>query len=133
VRETAARVAAQWDIRVNLDTQRPIPPVPHRTAHEVTRMVQESLVNAVRHGAASAIDLTFAADERDLKLTIAYEGRGFDGFSGRQDLASLKEMRAGPRTLKERVAGLNGSLVIDSSENRVQVEIAVPITPSPRC
>jgi two-component system NarL family sensor kinase len=128
VRDTAERVANQWDIRVDLEIQPDIPPVPHRTAHEVTRMVQESLVNAVRHGAATEVRLALTADANELRLAISYEGRGFAGLQGRHDLASLKQMKAGPRTLQERVSALGGSVVIDSHAGGAAVMIAVPIT-----
>lgn len=127
VRDTAMRVASQWDIRVELDIQPGIPAVPQRTAHEVTRMVQESLVNAVRHGGATEVRLAFTVDGNELRLTISYAGRGFAGFQGRHDLASLIRMKAGPRTLKERVSALGGSVVIDSHDGGAAVEIAVPI------
>ena len=55
-------------------------------------MVQESLVNAVRHGAATEVRLAFAAAAHELRLAITYEGRGFAGFRGRHDLASLNRM-----------------------------------------
>jgi signal transduction histidine kinase len=128
VRDTAARVANQWDIRVEFDIQPGVPPVPQRVAHEVMRMVQESLVNAVRHGAATEVRLALAAVAHELRLAISYEGRGFAGFRGRHDLASLNQMKAGPRTLKERVSALGGSVVIESRDDGATVEIAVPIT-----
>ena len=85
-------------------------------------------MNVVRHGAATEVRLAFSAQPRELRLTISYKGRGFAGFQGRHDLASLSEMKAGPRTLKERVSALGGSVVIDSHEGGAVVEIGVPIT-----
>ena len=65
----------------------------------------------------------------DLTLAVSYQGRGFVGFLGRHDLASLNQMKVGPRTLKERVTALGGSLVIDSNDEGARVEIRVPVTP----
>jgi signal transduction histidine kinase len=64
----------------------------------------------------------------ELALAVSYQGRGFGGFHGRHDLASLNRMRVGPRTLKERVAAVKGSLVIESGETGARVEIRVPLT-----
>jgi signal transduction histidine kinase len=128
VRDAAMRVAGQWDVRVQLEVQAGIMAVPRQTAHEVTRMVQESLVNAVRHGGAREVRLSFSASASTLRLAVSYEGRGFPGLDGRHDLALLTEMHAGPRTLKERVTALDGSLVIDSGARGARVEITVPIT-----
>jgi signal transduction histidine kinase len=58
---------------------------------------------------------------------VSYNGRGFAGFSGRHDLASLNRMKVGPRTLKERVSAVRGSLVIESSDTGARVEIRVPL------
>lgn len=127
LREAATRVARQWDIRVHLNLQRDVQPIPQRTAHELTRMVQEALVNAVRHGGASEATVTCIQMGPDLLLSVSYRGRGFTGFQGRHDLASLNRMKVGPRTLKERVSATGGSLVIESDEGGARVEVRIPL------
>jgi signal transduction histidine kinase len=126
VRETANRVGRQWDVRVHLNLQRTPMATPQKIAHELTRMLQEALVNAIRHGGAKDITVTCLTMGSDLALAVSYEGRGFAGFQGRHDLASLNRMRVGPRTLKERVQAVNGSLVIESNETGARVEIRLP-------
>lgn len=128
LRETAARVGRQWDIRVHLNLQRTPSPAPQKVAHEVTRMLQEALVNAIRHGGAREVTVTCIMMGTDLALAVSYQGRGFAGFQGRHDLASLNRMKVGPRTLKERVSGVGGSLEIESGENGARVEIHIPLT-----
>ncbi|MEO5895689.1 MAG: histidine kinase [Vicinamibacterales bacterium] len=131
LREVATRVARQWDVRAHLNLQDDVPPVPQKMSHELTRMVQEALVNAIRHGAAKEITVTCLTMGYDLAIAVSYQGRGFAGFHGRHDLASLNEMKAGPRTLKERVSAVGGSLVIESGEGGARVEIRVPLTSTP--
>jgi len=36
-----------------------MPQIPQKTAHELTRMLQEALVNAIRHGGAREVTVTF--------------------------------------------------------------------------
>jgi signal transduction histidine kinase len=127
LREAATRVARQWDIRTHLNFQKDLPQVPQRMAHEVTRMVQEALVNAVRHGLAKEVTISCIQMGTELALAVSYQGRGFAGFEGRQDLASLDRMKAGPRTLKERVSAAGGSLVIDSGQGGARVEVRLPL------
>ena len=127
LREAATRVARQWDIRVHLNFQRDVQAIRQRTAHELTRMLQEALVNAVRHGAASEATVTCIQIGAELLLSVSYQGRGFAGFEGRHDLESLNRMKVGPRTLKERVSAAGGSLVIESSENGARVEVRLPL------
>ena len=130
LRDVATRVAQQWDVRPHLNLQRGVPPVPQKLAHEITRMVQEALVNAIRHGGAREVTVTCVMLGTELALAVSYQGRGFTGFSGRHDLASLNAMKAGPRTLKERVSALDGSLVIESGDGGARVEIRVKLTPT---
>jgi len=126
VRETAMRVGRQWDVRVHLNVQRTPSLGPQKIAHELTRMLQEALVNAIRHGGAKEVTVTCLTMGTELALAVSYQGRGFAGFQGRRDLASLNQMKVGPRTLKERVAAVQGSLVIESNENGARVEIRIP-------
>ena len=90
-------------------------------------MLQEALVNAIRHGGARELTVTCLAMGADLAVAVSYQGRGFAGFNGRHDLVSLNRMRVGPRTLKERVSAVKGSLVIESGETGARVEIRVPL------
>jgi len=64
----------------------------------------------------------------ELALAVSYQGRGFAGFHGRHDLASLNRMKVGPRTLKERVSAVGGTLEIESGDGGARVEISVPLT-----
>jgi len=50
---------------------------PH-TEHHIRRIVQEALMNAVRHGKASRIEITCAVDSNTVTLTIVDNGWGFD-------------------------------------------------------
>ncbi len=130
VREAALRVARQWDVRVHLNLQPDVPPLSLKLVNEVSRMVQEALVNAIRHGGAREATVTCIASHERLQVAVSHEGRGFASFRGRHDLASLNEMKAGPRTLKERVAALDGSLEIESGDRGSRVEIGIPLTPA---
>jgi signal transduction histidine kinase len=127
LRDAAARVGRQWDVRVHLNLQAGPCLTAQKIAHELTRMLQEALVNAIRHGGAREVTVTCVPMGADIALAVSYQGRGFAGFQGRHDLASLNMMRVGPRTLKERVSAAKGSLAIESTETGARVEITVPI------
>ena len=128
LREVATRLATQWDVRVHLDLAQDAPPMPRRLAHEICQMAQESVVNAIRHGAAKDVRLQWGAGVDRVNLTVAYAGRGFATFHGRHDLESLNRMKAGPRSLKQRVSHLRGALVINSDDDGATVDIAIPLT-----
>lgn len=125
LRDTATQVARQWDIRVHLNLQQTVPPLPRRTAHELARMLREALVNAIRHGQAREATVTCIMMNEELALSVSYRGKGFANLPGRHDLSALTRMKAGPRTLKERVAAVGGELVIESHERGARVEIRI--------
>jgi signal transduction histidine kinase len=126
LREITSRLERQWDVQVQCDVGREVPALSAGLLHELSRMTEEAIVNAVRHGGAREVrvELESTADHR-LRLGVSYRGRGFAGLRGRHDLASLKQHETGPRTLKERVAALGGDLVIESGDSGAKVEILV--------
>jgi signal transduction histidine kinase len=128
LREVATRVATQWDVRVHLELAQDAPPLPRRLAREICRIAQESLVNAIRHGAAKDVRLQWGGGPDRVNLRVAYAGRGFATFKGRHDLESLNRMKAGPLSLKHRVSELRGALIINSDDDGASVDIAIPLT-----
>ena len=128
LREVATRVATQWDVRVHLELAQDAPLLPRRLAREICRIAQESLVNAIRHGAAKDVRLQWGGGADRVNLRVAYAGRGFATFKGRHDLESLNRMKAGPLSLKQRVSELRGALIINSDDDGASVDIAIPLT-----
>lgn len=118
------RFPLEWGLE--LDIAAPLPPVPSRLAPDLCRILNESLSNAARHGGASHAAVAIGAHHDSVEVRITDNGRGF-AFTGRHDLAALERAGAGPRTLKERVRNLGGSLVIDSSPGGASVEVRLPV------
>ena len=126
LREVVTRLERQWEVSIRHDLDRRVPAIPARLVHEISRMTEEAVVNAIRHGGATHVEVGLEpADGASLRLTVSYRGRGFATFQGRHDLGSLRRMATGPRTLMERVATLGGDLVIDSDVSGAKVEITV--------
>jgi signal transduction histidine kinase len=100
--------------------------LPARAAREVSRIVQEALVNIRKHSAAHNVLVRLSASDSSWVLTIDDDGRGF-GFSGRLSQAELDASRAGPVVIKERVRALGGELAIDSRPGKgARLEISIP-------
>jgi two-component system sensor histidine kinase UhpB len=68
----------------------------------IYRLVQESLTNAARHGAARQVWITIATEHAAIRVTVEDDGRG---FSGDGEGMGLKGMR-------ERLAALSGTLAL---------------------
>jgi signal transduction histidine kinase len=89
----------------------------------VFRVVQESLVNVVKHANARTVRLTVHADERDLLATIVDDGMGIDG--DRIDVAQSHGLRG----MRHRIESLGGVLRVRSLGAGVgtEIEFTLPI------
>lgn len=119
------RFPLEWGLEVEVEGADRIDVAP-RLAHELCRIVNESLSNAARHGGASRAVVSARSVDGAVELHISDNGRGF-AFRGRHDLAALERAGHGPRTLKERVRNLSGSLVVDSSSAGAAIEVRIPL------
>ena len=126
VAELVRRIELEWGLRAELRMQGLEEPISETLARDVYHVVREALVNAMRHGEASAVRLQIARGLGDtLAITVADNGRGFP-FEGRYTHHELAQYNLGPRTLLERVISLNGTLAIDSSPSGARLDIAIP-------
>lgn len=125
--ELADRIGREWDLEVDLETCDLEPQAAAGLGHELYLIVREAVVNAVRHGNASRVTIRVEAPAPGrLSVQVADNGRGFP-FRGRFTGEMLRSMGAGPRTLQERVAALDGSLVLESAETGARVEVSLPL------
>jgi signal transduction histidine kinase len=89
-------------------------------SHELYRVVQEALNNALRHAQARRIDVTLARTPTGVRLQVEDDGVGFveggcDGF--------------GIRNMRTRVQDMGGSLLLDSTPG-AGTRLIVDIPPS---
>jgi len=129
--ELCERAERQWRLRVALSVGALSRQLPEALAHGVYRIVQEAFANAARHGQARAVRVDLHTQNDALRLEIADDGCGFP-FRGRHDLAALNAMGEGPRSIKERVAALDGALIIESQSSGARLEIDFPLRPALR-
>jgi signal transduction histidine kinase len=126
VAELVRRTELEWGLRAELRMQGLEGPIPEPLARDVYHVVREALVNAVRHGEASAVRVQITLGEGEtLSITVADNGRGFP-FEGRYSHADLLRANLGPRTLLERIASLQGTIAIESSPAGARLDIAIP-------
>ncbi len=92
--------------------------------HQVLRIMQEAVTNALRHAKPSRVVVTLAgADEGStLVARVADDGVGFDPSA-----RVLRARRLGLTSMQDRAEALGGTLVIDSEAGRgTTVELRVP-------
>lgn len=124
--ELGERIEHQWDLRVELRMGPLEAWIPQALVREIYHIVHEALVNARRHGHASVAHVEIRAQDDQVSITVADNGLGFR-FRGYYDHAALISLKLGPKTLKERIASLGGSLAINSTDSGARLEITLPL------
>lgn len=81
------------------------------TFHAILCIIRELVINAVRHGAATQIDIRGEMTETALKITVRDNGRGFDP----NDRPGPAEGHFGLLGIQERLDRLGGTLGISST------------------
>lgn len=127
--ETVRRIARAWDIHVTLQNSLPAN-LPDDTAHQISRIVQEGVVNAARHGRARNATVQAVAENGLATITIEDNGNGFP-FEGTFTLAELDRLQRGPIVLKRRVSKLGGGMLLHSTRKGARVVILVPLPKEP--
>jgi len=127
--ELRRRVERQSEIKVKMTPPSAADTWRQALLEGVYRIVQEGVLNAARHADPSLISVDFAVDTGEVRLQIIDDGRGFP-FHGTFDLQALNAMNQGPLTLKERVAELQGRLLLRTSETGTELSIELPLAPT---
>jgi signal transduction histidine kinase len=95
-------------------------------ADELVAVVQEALVNASRHAAATRVEVTGRRQGAVFEVVVRDNGVGFDPAAARRGRRGVRTF--GLRYMRERVAGLGGTLAIRSRPGRgTRVVIRVPL------
>jgi signal transduction histidine kinase len=114
LRGLAAVLDRLGEAHVDVDlTGEPEPePSPARD-REVFLILQEALVNAVRHAHAGRVRLTLGAEGGGLRAEVADDGVGFDPEDAR-----ARARRMGLNAMRQRAAALGAELRVESSPGR---------------
>ena len=80
---------------------------------QLFRIAQEAVTNAIRHGRPSRIDINAAYDNRQVALTIADDGCGFDVDASPKSAPDSEHF--GLMTMRERAERVGGALRIESA------------------
>jgi len=112
------------DIAVNCDIvlDDSVAEIPPEISLCTYRILQESLTNVRRHSKAGAVDISIAASEKELKLTVYDDGTGFD-MGGAEDPHGC-----GIEGMQERANLVSGNLSIRTVINQgTRVILTVPL------
>ena len=113
------RIAGGSTAKVYLQVKGTYRPVEHKVEEELLRIGQEAVANAVRHAAATRIDVQLIYEAARVSLRVEDDGRGF------APSANGAQGHYGIRGMQERAVEIDASLVLESAPGegtRVSVE-----------
>lgn len=116
VARTLEQAADHWGIAARFDQSGTIDPLSRLLVLEIQQIVREAVANAVRHGGASEVRLTFARDNGHVHLRLVDNGGGFEAAGD----------EAAPGSIRDRVAGLGGTLRVESRPGETCLSITLP-------
>ena len=108
--EWADRSGLHIDLEINLGDRR----LPHVIETAVFRVLQEAITNVVKHSGGDHVGVVLDADDKEIRLIVEDNGRGFGTAQRPEDLA-LGIGHLGLLGLRERLALAGGSLEVESS------------------
>ena len=126
LRKICRRIQRQWGLPVTLNFTGGRFPGPPEMRNQIYRLVQEGLINIVKHAHASAAQVDRSILDDRVRIVVQDNGCGFP-FRGRFNLAVLNAKRCGPESIKERVASIHDELVLNPSASGSCLEIDLPL------
>jgi signal transduction histidine kinase len=127
--DTVERFQRETGIAARFVSDLEQPDMPQPLCRELTRIVQEGLVNVRKHSKARTAMVRLSANNGRWTLVIEDDGRGFP-FEGRFSQTELDNLGRGPVVIKERVRVIAGELTIESNPGQgARLEITVPQKP----
>lgn len=109
VRKLAQKMADRTGLRLTLEMPDSSLNLPPETEQHLYRIIEESLVNVIRHADASSLTIVLKKKGNDLMLIITDNGVGMDPET------KGDENRFGLRGIRERLQLINGTLEIESA------------------
>ena len=126
LRHLVTRLEGLWGLRVELHLERQDDRSFDTLAYDICFIIQEALVNAARHAAASEVRVAVGRENGKVHVAVTDNGCGFP-FEGDYDHARLDALHLGPVMLKERVKSLGGTLAVRSSPAGACLDIRLPL------
>ncbi|ADP70763.1 multi-sensor signal transduction histidine kinase [Rhodomicrobium vannielii ATCC 17100] len=116
--ETAIRhLVETWGERLNMQFDLRLPSIERRLDPTVEttlyRVVQEAITNIAKHAEATRVAVLLEANEKEVRLIIEDNGRGFS--PGERDQHGAPARRLGLLGIRERLSLVSGTLEVESS------------------
>jgi two-component system sensor histidine kinase UhpB len=119
------RVRSMTGMNIQLDVDADLGPLPPEVELTCFRIVQEAIMNAVKHSGATLLRVRLRRLEGALEITIADDGRGFDVAS--TSARAARGGRIGLLSMRERALLVGGQFDVVSEPGRgTEVRAVLP-------
>ncbi|WP_395376787.1 ATP-binding protein [Marinicella sp. W31] len=119
------RMMQIFPVHIDLQTETPHAIDDDNIKLNVFRIFQEAVLNAIKHGQSTDVEVYLQTSAKELVLNISDDGLGFDAGTQKK---SHTEGGFGFISLHERVALLNGDIQIDSQQRQgCMMRIKLPL------
>jgi len=113
------------DSRISIRFNVPRKRLSDNTAHSILRMIRELVLNAIRHGQATAVKIAGSLDADGLRFSVTDNGAGFDQTS----CPGVLQGHFGLQGVRERLRLLGGTVAFDSAPGRgTRVSAFIPFS-----
>ena len=112
IRKTLEPYISDIDMQIRFNVPRSL--FTDNTAHALMRIIRELVLNAVRHGKATAVKIAGSRDGDTLLFSVRDNGCGFDPTTA----PGIAQGHFGLQGVRERLRLLKGTLTIESSTGR---------------
>ena len=112
----AEHLAAGDTPRIVVQAAADLPPLPEFVSGNLLLVAQEAIRNAIHHADCERVVVEAGWNPRDrvVSLVVRDDGRGFDPAA----VAGTDRGHFGLQVMRERMAGIGGSLMIDTAPSR---------------
>jgi len=125
ITELLRPLSAQWGIKLRVVPPQAGTAVSPAVFRQLSLLLNETVSNAARHGGATIVSVDMTADQRNITISIADNGKGFRPY-GRYAHEQLIEKSIGSESLRRRVAALSGAMSMSSSASGVVISVVIP-------
>ena len=124
LKDILERFRSLWDVepRLHVNADGPLP-LSGQTRLQLMRIVNESLLNVMRHSRARNVDVCLSRRNGCALIDIVDDGVGFD-------VGGVAPERLGIRIMRERAESVGGSLEVVSDGDGTAVRMEIPVVRS---